>query len=181
MYVYLDGARLGMAIMSEESDLTLLQISKLVDAFYIGGTKNGALLGEAIIINNEALKESFRYHMRQRGALLSKGKALGIQFVGLFTDNLYFNIAKHANTMAKKMEGAIKELGFSFLTPAQANQVFPILPNSVIAELEKMYAFFVWTKVDEARSAVRLVTSWATKEDKVDEFIKDLQVLVKNQ
>ncbi len=179
LYVYIDGARLAMAIESHDSDLTLPEISKLVDVFYIGGTKNGALIGEAIVINNNELKENFRYHMRQRGALLSKGRVLGIQFVGLFTDDLYFKLAKHANDMATKLSEAIKGFGFGFLTTTQANQVFPVLPNDLISKLEKMYAFFVWSKVNENHSSVRLVTSWATKETMVEEFIKDLQKLIK--
>lgn len=178
LYVYLDGARLAMGLMSPFSDLTLPELSKLVDAFYIGGTKNGALLGEAIVINNNELKGNFRFHMRQRGALLSKSRTLGIQFVGLFTNNLYFELGKHANTMATKLSDAIKKLGLRFLTLTQANQVFPILPNTTIAKLEEIYAFFVWSKVDDQNSAIRLVTSWATREEKVNEFITDLQALV---
>lgn len=177
LYLYLDGARLGSGLSSKESDLTLADIAKLVDVFYIGGTKNGALLGEAVVIINNDLQTNFRYHLKQHGALLAKGRILGVQFVGLFTNNLYFELAKHANVMAEKLTNGIKELGFSFLTNSTTNQIFPIFPNVLIEELKKLYGFYIWAKSDETNSSIRLVTSWATKEEKVDDFINDLRVL----
>lgn len=177
LYLYLDGARLGSGLSSKESDLTLADVARFVDIFYIGGTKNGALLGEAIVITNKTLQVEFRYHLKQRGALLAKGRVLGIQFVGLFTSNLYFELSKHANEMAKRLTQGIKELGFSFLTNSTTNQVFPIFPNSLIEELKKDYGFYVWSKSDSNNSAIRLVTSWATPEDKVAEFMNDLKRL----
>lgn len=177
LYLYLDGARLGSGLSSKESDLTLADVARLVDIFYIGGTKNGALLGEAIVITNKTLQSEFRYHLKQRGALLAKGRVLGIQFLGLFTNNLYLELAKHANTTAERLTNGIKELGFSFLSNSTTNQIFPIFPNSLIEELKKDYGFYVWSKVDDSNSAIRLVTSWATKEDKVEEFINDLKTL----
>lgn len=176
LYLYLDGARLGSAICSEDCDLDLKDLCGLVDAFYIGGTKNGALLGEAIVINSPEVKECFRYHLKQRGALLAKGRLLGLQFIGLFEDGLFFELAKHANAMAKKLSTGITQAGFKFLTESSTNQIFPILPNELIAKLEKDYGFYRWCTVDEDNSAIRLVTSWATKEEKVDEFLKDVQV-----
>ena len=175
LILYLDGARLGSAIMSADNDMTLGELSNLVDAFYIGGTKNGALLGEAIVINNENLKERFRFHMKQRGALLAKGRIFGIMFEELLKDDLYFNIAKHANFLADKIRDAISESGFSFYTKTTSNQIFPILPNYVIEKLNKEYEFYTWCKVDNENSAARLVTSWAMKEDAVDMFIEDLK------
>lgn len=177
LYLYMDGARLGSALSSSESDLTLADISNLVDIFYIGGTKNGALLGEAIVIPNKTLQKDFRYHLKQRGALLAKGRLLGTQFVALFTDNLYFELAKNANIMAEKLTAGIKELGFSFLTDSATNQIFPIFPNSLIEELKKQYGFYIWSKSDDNNSAIRLVTSWATKEENVNEFISELKAL----
>lgn len=177
LYLYMDGARLGSGLCSKESDLTLADVARLVDIFYIGGTKNGALFGEAIVITNKDLQTEFRYHLKQRGALLAKGRVLGGQFIGLFTNNLYFDLAKHANTMAERLTNGIKELGFSFLSESTTNQIFPILPNSLIEELQKEYGFYVWAKSDDNNSAIRLVTSWATKEDKVEEFISDLKTL----
>ena len=174
LYLYLDGARLGSALCSEDNDLKLADLYILTDVFYIGGTKNGAIIGEAIVINNDSLKKDFNYHLKQRGALLSKGRLMGIQFLELFKENLYFELATHANNMAKKMADAIKEKGYSFLTEPQSNQLFPIFPNTLIAQLSEKYEFYIWEKVDNDKSIVRLVTSWATQEDKVDEFIGDI-------
>jgi len=172
LFLFMDGARLGSALCLEENNLELFDLGKLVDAFYIGGTKNGALLGEALVICRDQLKEDFRYHMKQKGALLAKGRLLGIQFVELFRDNLYFNLAKHANRMAGLLRNEISKAGYRFLVNSPSNQIFPILPNQLIAELEKNYLFHVWLKVDADNSAIRLVTSWATKEEAVLAFIE---------
>lgn len=177
LLLFMDGARLGHGITSKFSDLTLPDISKLTDVFYIGGTKNGALLGEAVVFNNPDLGGEFDFALKQKGALLAKGRILGIQFLELFKHNLYFDLAQHANEMALKMAAAIKEKGFSFLTEPASNQIFPIFPNRVIDELSKKYQFYVWKKVDENKSAIRLITSWATKENEVEEFINDLNNL----
>ena len=175
LYLFLDGARLGSALCAENNDLSLSDLSKLTDIFYIGGTKNGALLGEAIVINNDKLKIDFAFHLKQRGALMSKGRILGIQFLALFKNDLFFSLAKHANTMAEKIVEAVKKHGYSLLIDSTSNQIFPILPNKIIGKLEKKYGFFVWQKIDDENSAIRLVTSWAVKESAVDEFISDLQ------
>jgi threonine aldolase len=175
LYLYVDGARLGSALTSKNSDLSLSELANLVDVFYIGGTKNGALLGEAIVINNDNLKENFRFHLKQKGALLAKGRILGIQFLELFKDNLFFELGKHANLMASKLANAIKNLNYGFLTEPVSNQIFPILPNSLIEKLNDKYGFYIWKKIDDKNSAIRLVTSWATKEEFVDEFISDLK------
>lgn len=177
LLLFLDGARLGSALASQGNDLSLLELSRLVDAFYIGGTKNGALLGEAIIINNDELKANFRFHLKQKGALLAKGRLLGLQFLELFRDNLFFDLAKHANTMASKLSENLEKLGYGFLTVPTSNQIFPILPNHVIEKLNKKYLFYTWCKIDDELSAIRLVTSWATREEAVDSFIRDLKAL----
>ena len=174
LYLYLDGARLGSALTSKDSDLTLPELARLVDAFYIGGTKNAALLGEAIVILTPALQPDFRYHLKQKGALLAKGRILGVQFLGLFQDGLYFELARYANAMAEKLARGIKDQGFAFLTPPSTNQIFPILPDALIGELQKSYGFYMWCRVDETHSAIRLVTSWATQEARVDEFLADM-------
>lgn len=176
LYLYVDGARLASGLMAEGNDLTIDSLASLVDAFYIGGTKNGALLGEAIVIMNDKLKENFRFHIKQRGALLAKGRLIAIQFLELFKDNLYFELAKHSNLMATKISDAIKEQGYDFFTQSSTNQIFPILPNKLIEKLEKKYGFYRWEKIDENNTAIRLVTSFATKEDQILEFIKDIEV-----
>src|SRR5680860_30353 len=175
LLLFMDGARLGSALCSEGNDLELSDLVALVDAFYIGGTKNGALLGEALVICSDPLKEDFRFHMKQKGALLAKGRLLGIQFIELFSDNLYFDLAKHANRMAGLLKDEISKAGFGFLVYSPSNQLFPILPNRLTTELQKNYLFHVWLKVDADNSAIRLVTSWATKEDAVLAFIEDMQ------
>lgn len=175
LFLYMDGARLGSALCSSENDLELSDLPNLVDAFYIGGTKNGALIGEAFVICRDSLKEDFRFHMKQKGALLAKGRLLGIQFLELFKDNLFFDLAQHANRMAELLREEIEKEGFRFLTHSPSNQVFPVLPNSFIKELETKYSFHIWEKVDSENSAIRLVTSWATKEEAVREFINDIK------
>ena len=172
---FMDGARLGSALSSEENDLTLSDLPELVDAFYIGGTKNGALIGEALVICRDTLKDDFRFHMKQKGALLAKGRLLGIQFLELFRDNLFFDLAIHANRMAKLLRDEISKANFTFLTHSPSNQIFPILPNSLITELQKNYSFLIWEKVDSDYSAIRLVTSWATKEEEVLALIAEIK------
>lgn len=172
---YVDGARLGCALQAKENNITLTDLAKLTDAFYIGGTKNGALLGEALVICNDNLKEDFRFHLKQKGALLAKGKVLGIQFYELFKDNLYFELASHANLMANRLKSALQEESLPLLTASSTNQLFPIMPISLIEKLEEKYSFHRWDQVDSGHCAIRLVTSWATKEEMVEEFIKDLK------
>lgn len=175
LFLYVDGARLGCALCSEENDLELSDLAALVDAFYIGGTKSGALLGEALVICRDVLKNDFRFHMKQKGALLAKGRLLGIQFLELFKDDLYFDLAKHANAMADMLRNEFSRAGFLFLTKSPSNQIFPILPNWLIAKLQEKYCFYVWSKIDARNSAIRLVTSWATKKDAIEAFIHDLR------
>ncbi|MBN2279282.1 MAG: aminotransferase class I/II-fold pyridoxal phosphate-dependent enzyme [Candidatus Marinimicrobia bacterium] len=175
LLLYLDGARLGSAIMSADNDMTLKELSSLLDSFYIGGTKNGALLGEAIVINNPKIQEKFRFHMKMRGALLAKGRIFGLMFEELLKDGLYFNIARQANQLADKIRIALAESGYSFFTQTTSNQIFPILPNSVIEKLSKDYEFYIWRKIDDQNSAIRLVTSWAMEEDAINQFINDLK------
>lgn len=177
LLLYLDGARLGHGLTAENSDLTLSDIAQLTDVFYIGATKNGGLLGEAIVFNNPEMAFEFEFSLKQKGAMLAKGRVLAIQFLELFKDDLYFSMAKHANTMATKMANAVKEKGYTFLTNSTTNQIFPILPNAVIEKLSDKYLFYVWKKIDENQSAIRLITSWATNESEVDEFIKDIKTI----
>lgn len=177
LYLYLDGARLGSALCSSGNDVTLPELARLVDAFYIGGTKNGALMGEALVICKDILKEDFRFHMKQKGALLAKGRILGIQFHELFRDNLYFELAQYANDMANLLRVGIEQAGFSFLIHSPSNQIFPILPEQLINRLLEKYSFYSWEKIDEQHSAIRLVTSWATEKTAVLAFLDDLKRL----
>ncbi|EPY2311058.1 threonine aldolase family protein [Clostridium sporogenes] len=177
LILYVDGARLGSALSVKESNLTLKDICNFSDTFFIGGTKNGALIGEALVIKNEKLKEDFRYHIKQKGALLAKGRVLGIQFEELFKDNLYFDLANHANEMASILTKGLKEANCKFFVESKSNQVFPILSNESIKKLEEKFSFNIWEKVDNKNSAIRLVTSWATKKEAVLDFVKELKKL----
>lgn len=178
LILFLDGARLGAALASSKNDATLADIASLVDIFWIGGTKVGALLGEAIVVCNPALKDDFAFHIKQRGGMLAKGRLLGIQFRELFgVKNLFLDNAKHANAMAAKLAAGIVQLGYALEAETATNQVFPILPDSIISVLKEHFAFYVWGKSDNNRSAIRLVTSWATDEQQVDAFLARLAQL----
>lgn len=174
LYLYLDWARLGSALTAPNNDLTLQDISNLVDMFYIWWTKNWALLWEAIVINNHKMKEDFRFHLKQKWALLAKWRLLWIQFYELFKENLFFELAQHINDMAMKLANWFKEKWYKFMIEPESNQIFPILPNDLIQKLEKNFSFYVWEKHDENNSVIRLVTSWATKEEYVDKFLSEI-------
>lgn len=171
LFLYVDGARLGSALVCKESGLTLEDVYSLTDAFFIGGTKNGALLGEALVVRNPELRKELRYLIKQRGALLAKGRVLGIQFEQLFKDNLYFELAKHANDMAQYMVNELAGTGCTFWIDTPTNQIFPVMENRVIEKLSHQFDFYVWARKDENKSAVRLVTSWVTSREGVQNFI----------
>jgi threonine aldolase len=177
---YADGARLGAALVIKDSDLTLKDMYTLTDAFFIGGTKIGALLGEALVLRNVDLKEEYRYLIKQRGALLAKGRVLGIQFEALFKDNLYFDLALHANEMAQTIANELEKEGCTFLIDSPTNQIFPIMENTVIEALSSQFGFYTWAEVDETQSAVRLVTSWATPLEEVQSFIGAYKIATRN-
>ena len=172
LLLFMDGARLGSALTSKSNDLELKDIAQLVDVFYIGGTKNGALFGEAIVLLREELKEEFRVLMKQKGAMLAKGFVLGIQFEALFEDNLYFELAEHANMMAEKVADVIREAGYKLYMEPCSNQVFPIFPNTLLEKMEKEFVYQIQAKINENETAVRFVTSFATKEESI-EALKD--------
>ncbi|NLW16520.1 MAG: aminotransferase class V-fold PLP-dependent enzyme [Firmicutes bacterium] len=171
LILYLDGARLGSALTCKTNDVGIEEIARLVDAFYIGGTKNGALLGEALVICREDLKTDFRYLIKQRGALMAKGVVTGIQFEALFQDNLFFDLAQHANRMAERIAGALRDCGYDFYAPPCTNQPFPILPKALLPKLAEQFLFSVQEEIDANHSAIRLVTSWATTEESVTALI----------
>ena len=179
LYLYMDGARLGCGLTAEPCDLTLEDIAQLTDAFYIGGTKNGAMFGEALVILNDALKSDFRYHIKQKGGMLAKGRFLGVQFSALFKDNLYFRLAEKANRTAQRLSEGFKATGILLFIESPTNQIFPVLNTDMIKELEKEFAFEMWEPIDDTKAAVRFVTSWATADAEVDALIKAVNKLVK--
>lgn len=164
--LYIDGARLGYAMASAACDFTLAELADACDAFYIGGTKVGALFGEALVISNESIARDFRYIMKQRGAMLAKGRLLGIQFETLFEDGLYFDISKHAIDCAMRVRDAFKRLGCEFFAESPTNQQFPLITPELKAYLEPNFAFEHWGWKD-GLEAVRFATSWATTEEQV--------------
>ena len=174
LYLFMDGARMGSALTSEVNDLTLADIASLVDVFYIGGTKNAALFGEALIICAEALKPDFRFMIKQRGAMLAKGWLLGIQFEELFQNNLFYETAAHANEMTARLRKALIDHGYAFASNSTTNQLFPILPDPLVEQLSKTFTFNIDSKPDATHTVIRLVTSWATTPESVEAFIKAL-------
>ena len=164
-----------VAIADPANDITLADLAKYTDVFYIGGTKVGALFGEAVVITNRALKKDFRYMIKQNGGMLAKGRLLGIQFDTLFTDDLYFKISAHADELAMKLKKIFLEKGYGLRYDSYTNQQFPILPDSHIEKLKEKYVFEFWEKVSDAESAVRFCTSWATKPEVVEELIRDIE------
>lgn len=174
LLLYIDGARLGVALTCEENDLTLNDISNLCDCFYLGGTKNGALLGEALIVCNLSLNEGLRNSIKLNGGMLAKGFLIGMQFEALFTDELFFNLGKIANRNAKILADGLKHLGVEFAYPSPTNQQFVRLDNQTIAKLKEAFAFEIWESGEE-KSIIRLVTSWATTPEAIKEFINFLK------
>lgn len=170
--LFVDGARLGYGLSAASNDITFADLARLTDAFYIGGTKVGALFGEAVVFPKPNTIPHFFTLIKQNGALLAKGWLLGVQFDELFTDNLYLNIAKNAVSLADKMVNAFKEKGYKIFMESPTNQKFIILEDSKLEELKKNVNFCFWEKLDANHTVVRFATSWATKEEDVDELIK---------
>ena len=175
--LFLDGARLGYGLTAPGNDVTVADIAKLCDVFYIGGTKVGALFGEAVVISNEAIKRDFRYMIKQHGGMLAKGRLLGLQFDELLKDGLYLQLGEHANKLAQRVHAAFAAKGYPFRYDSPTNQQFPILPDAHIAILGEKYSYDYWGRVDATHSTVRFCTSWATKEEAVDQLCKDVAAL----
>lgn len=175
LLLFLDGARLGCALTSKANDLTLPDIAALTDAFYIGGTKNGTMMGEALVITNPALQEDFFRIKKQRGAVLAKGWLLGVQFQALFQDGLYFTIAKHAVEVAQYLQGGLKNLGIPMMVDSPTNQIFPIVPNSLLPQLDKLCTYEVWGTADETHTVIRLVASFATPLSSAEGLLKAIK------
>lgn len=168
LYLFLDGARLGYALTAENCDVTLADLARLCDVFYIGGTKVGAMFGEAVVIANPAIADDFRYLIKQRGGMLAKGWLLGAQFEALLGDGLYFDIARHANALADQIRGCLRELDYRMMVESNTNQIFPILPDQCLEELGKDFTFSEMGRVDDGHRAVRFCTSWASRAEDVE-------------
>ncbi|MGT2711712.1 threonine aldolase family protein [Streptococcus oriscaviae] len=173
--LFLDGARLGYALAAKDADLDLAAIAELTDVFYIGGTKLGALMGEAIVFTKNNQPKQFTTIVKQHGALLAKGRLLGIQFDCLFSDNLYLELGRHGIEMAEQMKVILEEKGYSFYLKSPTNQQFIILDNQELPRLTEaglLYSF--WEKYDETHTVIRLITSWSTSQEDLDELKKIL-------
>lgn len=169
--LFMDGARLGYGLMSQECDLSLADIAKYCDIFYIGGTKVGALAGEAVVFTKHNVPKRFTTKIKRQGAMLAKGRLIGVQFDALFTDNLYFKISQHAIDLAMKLKRALKDKGYQFLIDSPTNQQFVVVTNDQLAELKKHVDLSFWEVVDDTHTAIRLVTSWSTTEQELDALI----------
>ncbi|MDD6302548.1 MAG: aminotransferase class I/II-fold pyridoxal phosphate-dependent enzyme [Bacillales bacterium] len=175
LYLFVDGARLSSAIMSKDNDIDPSDFAKYTDAFYIGGTKIGLLNGEALVINNDELKKDFIYQIKNRGALNAKGFLLGIQFEEIFKDDLYFLLGKKENELAYYLFSELEKIGIRPYFPLQTNQVFIILDNKMIEELEKEFIFEVWEDLNLHEKVVRLVCSYSTKKEYIDLLVKKIK------
>jgi len=175
--LFIDGARLGYGLSATTNDVSLEFLAHHCDIFYIGGTKVGALFGEAVVITAEALKKDFRYLIKQKGGMLAKGWLLGLQFVTLLEHNLYFDIAKHADKMAQLIHEAFAAKDMTFLYDSPTNQQFPILKNTDLEKLSEQFISDFWCKTDTTHTAVRFCTSWATKQEDVKALIKAINCL----
>ena len=174
LYLFLDGARLGYGLMAPGTDVTLPDIAALCDVFYIGGTKVGALFGEAVVICNPELKKDFRYGIKQHGGMLAKGRLLGVQFLELFKDGLYFEIAKHAIDMAMLLKNELTKKGYHFYMDSVTNQQFIIIDDKKLEEIRKKYGVTYQMRCDDTHSVIRLCTSWATREEDVKALLEDM-------
>ena len=175
--LFIDGARLGYGLTADGADLTLRELAHLCDVFYIGGTKVGALFGEAVVITNPALKKDFRPLQKQRGGMLAKGRLLGLQFDALFTDDLYFRIARHANKMAYQIREIFLSAGYPLLYNSPTNQQYPIIPDDQLAILGQNFGYEYWERVDKTHSGVRFCASWATTQEQVDALSNAVKAL----
>lgn len=172
MPLYIDGARLGNSFAAEGADVFFPELAQFASAFSIGGTKMGALFGEALVINDPAIKKDFRYHMKQRGGMLAKGRLLGIQFETLFKDGLYDEIGRHAVLQAQRIAAGVQAKGYALFVDSPSNQVFPILPRGLLQTLAMEFGYAFWQTYDEQNDVVRFCTSWATPPQMVDALLQ---------
>ena len=169
--LFMDGARLIYGLVSKETDVTLQDIAKLCDVFYIGGTKAGALCGEAVVFTGDSMPKHFLTRVKQHGALLAKGRLTGVQFDALFTDDLYLEIGKNAIETAAVLKAGLKEKGYTFYIDSPTNQQFVVLENRKMEELKKDVQFSFWEKKDDTHTVVRFATSWATRMEDVEKLL----------
>jgi threonine aldolase len=179
LMLYVDGARCGYGLASPVNDVFLPDLARLCDVFYIGGTKVGAMFGEAVVIMNEKLNKDFRYYIKRQGGMLAKGRLLGVQFETLMENGLYQQLGQHAVSLALEIRKTFEECGVSLLYDSPTNQQFPILPDTVLHALSEAYAYSYWERVDDTHSAVRFCTGWATRDEDIDALIADLRALCK--
>ena len=179
LYLFLDGARLGYGLTASDCDVTLADLARLCDVFYLGGTKQGALFGEAVVISEPAIAEDFRYMIKQHGGMLAKGRLLGLQFDTLLRDDLYFTLSRKANSFADRLRTVFAELGYPLYVPGTTNQTFVIMPEAVLSRLSEQFTFTTEKRIDPQHRAVRFCTSWATQEQNVDALCDALRVITK--
>ena len=177
LYLYMDGARLGCALTSPKNDLVMSDLSNLVDAFYIGGTKNGLLLGEALVVINEELKPFMRHSVKHFGGMYAKGFINGIQFKTLFENNLFYNIAKKQNDLAMILYNKMCLLGIKFLMEQETNQIFPVFKNETVEKLKDYFLFEIWERKEE-ETVIRFVTNYLLNEDDVNNAIEIIKNLI---
>ncbi|KAG5922960.1 hypothetical protein E4U42_005114 [Claviceps africana] len=170
LLLFMDGARIGAALTSTKNDLTLPDVLSLTDIFWIGGTKNGALLGEAVVVKHGGLARDFEFYVKQHGSLLAKSRIMGVEFAELFRGDLYFELARRGNAAAEKLSRAIVGAGFALRAETETNQVFAVLPIGLVQALQRDFDFYVWEKCGEGWAVVRLLTTWATDEAQLDRF-----------
>jgi len=175
LFLFIDGARLGYGLESEANDLSITDLAACCDIFYIGGTKIGALLGEAVVIPNKKLQKDFRYFMKQKGGILAKGRLLGIQFLSLLENGLYFELSRHANKMALQIRHACLEAGLTSWCDSFTNQQFFVMPNDLVAKLEQVYMLSHTCYLNKNETVVRFCTSWATREEDVCQLTADIR------
>lgn len=175
LYLYLDGARLGNALAAQGNDLTFEDVCELSDIFYIGGTKNGALLGEAMVIRNNDLKPDFRYYIKRQCSMLAKTRIISQQFIALLEDETYMNNARNANDKAQQLKKIFTDNNIRMYMDSPTNQIFPIIENSLLEKIKEKYVMISWGRYDDDHTIVRFVCSWATGQQTIDEFAQDLK------
>ena len=179
LYLYIDGARLGYGLTAAGNDVSMTDLARIADAFYIGGTKQGTMFGEAVVITNPAINDDFRYIIKQRGGMLAKGWLIGRQFEAMFEDGLYFTSAAGANILADKIRKTIVDLGYPMPVCSTTNQVFATMPDTMLNRLSEQFLFTEWSRSDETHRTVRFCTSWSTTQEEVELLCNELVRLAK--